>query len=137
MPRFHAPPNWPRPPEGWTPPPGWLPDPSWGPVPDGWQLWVHDPGENVRPNRDAFVRTGIMAVVAVVLAIVLTATTAGMSSYGAGYVTGQFLFPYLITSLIVFFQRRKVGWPSHIVIFIGIVAVCLTLSQAGARAGGM
>lgn len=137
MQRFHTPPSWPRPPEGWTPPPGWQPDPSWGPVPDGWQFWVAEPTLPVRPNRDAFVRTGIIAIAALVVTIALAAAGSGMSSYRAGYLTGQFVFPYLVTSLLVFFQKRTRGWFAHIGVFVGILFVCLMFSLAGARAGGL
>lgn len=43
--KYNPPPNWPAPPQGWTPQPGWTPDPTWGAAPEGWQLWVPEPGE--------------------------------------------------------------------------------------------
>jgi hypothetical protein len=42
---FNPPPGWPAPPSGWSPPDGWKPDPNWPPMPDGWQLWLPDPGK--------------------------------------------------------------------------------------------
>lgn len=42
--KYNPPPNWPSPPEGWTPPEGWQPDPAWEPAPEGWVLWLDEPG---------------------------------------------------------------------------------------------
>lgn len=57
-PRFNPPPNWPAPPPGWSPPPGWVPDPSWPPLPEGWQLWIEDPG-TARLVPGAAIGTGV------------------------------------------------------------------------------
>src|SRR4051794_3994291 len=131
MPLFNPPPNWPSPPPGWTPPPGWQPNPAWGPPPDGWRLWIDEAGDGKRPNREAFVRVGVVAGVVYVALIILMVSFGNGSSYEIGYTFGRLLFPWLVTALIAFFSKKRWGWPSVIVVFVGLFLVFSTLANVG------
>jgi hypothetical protein len=132
MPTFNPPPNWPAPPTGWVPPAGWQPDPAWGPPPVGWPLWLPDELGG-RPNRNAFLRVGVLAGVTYLALVVVLLTTGPASPYGMGVIMGRLLFPWLIASLIGFFARRPWGWRPYVGWFFGLFLVLGMMSAAGQR----
>ena len=135
MPRYNPPPNWPPPPEGWQPPVGWQPDPAWGPAPDGWQVWVPEPGDRRRPNSDAFLRTGAVALVVFVVLLVVMAAIGTLTPETGGGAFGRVLLPWLVVSLIAFFRTRRWTWAAYGGVFLGVFLLVAALSAAGQQAG--
>lgn len=131
--RYNSPPNWPAPPQGWTPPEGWQPDPAWGPAPEGWQFWTPEgavPGG--RPNRGAWGRTAIIAVISVVLLAIIPAV-AGADNLAQviGFFAGRALMAYLITAAWAFFSRKHWGWGRYVLTFFLATLVLTVIGNAG------
>lgn len=101
---FNPPPNWPAAPQDWQPPPGWQPDPAWGPPPEGWEL-------HVRANPHPFLRSfGLGTAVWLVVVLLLTLLTRGISSYAAGGLLASLvLLPGVATGLVL--RSRRTYWP--------------------------
>lgn len=135
MARFNPPPNWPAPPEGWVPPDGWQPDPAWGPAPPGWQLWTPEPGDRGRPNSDAFLRTGAVALVVWAVISLVMVLVGSFSAVTFGEAFGRSLIPWLVVSLIAFFRKKRWSWAAYIGVFLGVYLVFTALSLAGQQSG--
>ena len=134
MPRFNPPPNWPAPPPGWTPAPDWQPDPSWGPAPEGWVLWLPEPDDGRRPNRTAFARAGVVAGGVWVAVMLLQLAVGIFSATNAGGAFGSLVLPWLATSLVVFFQRRRWGWPALVGVYLAFWFPLLVITANGRTA---
>lgn len=129
-PRWNSPPNWPEPPQGWTPPQGWRPDPAWGPAPEGWQFWVDDgivgggPASEPlaqpagRPNKDAWLKVGIVALVVVGLIVAINLSRTDDVGFVLGRAIGQAALPYLVVAGIGSSRRNPWGWGRYIGYFL-------------------
>jgi len=133
--RYNPPPNWPAPPEGWTPPKDWQPDPAWGPAPDGWDFWVPNGAAEEaggRPNRNAWGRTAIVALIfTALLSIIPIVAGADNLAEAIGFYVGRSLMAYVITALWAFFSSRPWGWVRYSVTFVAITLVLGLVTTAG------
>ncbi len=136
VPRLNPPPNWPAPPPGWEPPPGWTPDPAWGPPPTGWQLWLPDPRDGRRANRDAFARVGIVAAAVLVAVMIAQAAMGIFSAYNAGSAFGGALVPWLVVSLAAFLTRRRWNWWAIVGAYLGAWLFFSVVGALGRLGGG-
>lgn len=135
MPRYNPPANWQPPPAGWTPPPGWQPDPAWGPAPEGWPVWVPEAGDGRRPNSDAFLRVGAVALVVFLVLLVVMAIVGTLAPETGGAAFAAVLVPWVISSLIVFFRRSRWSWVACGGLFLGLFLLFAAISQAGRQSG--
>lgn len=148
--RYNPPPNWPAPPaQGWTPPRDWQPDPSWGPAPEGWEFWVAPDGgapdggaadgpaapvESGRPNRSAWGRTAIIALISVaILAIFPIVGDADNVAEVIGAFTGRALLAYLVTAAWAFFSRKHWGWGRYVLTFVLVTLLLSVIGNLGAQ----
>ena len=131
--RYNSPPNWPAPPQGWVPPEGWQPDPAWGPPPEGWQFWTPEGGAaGGRPNRNAWGRAAIIAVISVAL-LTIFPLVGGADNLAEviGFFVGRALVAYLITAVWAFFSRKHWGWGRYVLTFFLATLVLVVIGNAG------
>lgn len=84
-----------------------------------------------RPNRDAFLRSGVIALILFgVLGLIAFLGIGELPPGLAGRFLGSTILPFLVVSVIARLSRRRWGWVKHALVFLPVFILFLAISQA-------
>lgn len=107
--------------------------PQGEPAPRG--PWPAEPvAERRRPNRDAFLRSGVIALILLgVLCLIAFLGIGELPPELAGRFFGSALLPFLVVSVIARLSRRRWGWAKHALVLLPVFILFVAISQASAN----
>lgn len=87
-----------------------------------------------RPNRDAFLRSGVVALILFgVLCLIAFLGIGELPPELAGRFLGSALLPFLVVSVIARLSRRRWGWAKHALVLLPVFILFAAISQASAN----